>query len=122
MELDDEAKKVDRAKRFGADEALLVKGLDSALPERKPKRGREGGGDGERGAKRQGTDGRQGGQGGRGRERRGGGGGGGDRGNRGDNRRGDGRQSGGAPKRSGNILTDPNEKAKAEARAKRFGA
>jgi SAP domain-containing ribonucleoprotein len=38
---DEEKKKLERAKKFGADNALVVKGLDDALPERRAKRGRE---------------------------------------------------------------------------------
>ncbi|KAK6077320.1 sap domain-containing protein [Seiridium cupressi] len=119
-ENEEEKKKAERAQRFGAEEpaVAVVKGLDSALPERRErKRGREGAGGGEqRDAKRQSTDGRRGGAapGGRGRgrdRRRQGGAGAG---------RAEGKPSGGAQKAS--ILTDPTEKAKAEARAKRFGA
>lgn len=118
-ENDEEKRKAERAKRFGADQSTLTSGLDSALPEkRRPKRGHEGGGDGgdggERNAKRQ--------QGGGGRHR--------------GNRRGRGGRSGGPPGRHGGqgggrrdgrpqgkpVLADPSEKAKAEARAKRFGA
>ena len=92
---DDEAKKLaDRAKKFGLDSTeKVVGGLDSALPERRQKRGRE---DREAGrsAKRQTPD----------------------------------RRTEPAPKTSGAskmrkptaILDDPTEKAKAEARAKRF--
>ncbi|PFH60211.1 hypothetical protein XA68_11307 [Ophiocordyceps unilateralis] len=41
IEEDDEYKKrADRAKRFGVDENIIASGLDSALPERAPKRGR----------------------------------------------------------------------------------
>ncbi|OHE91796.1 SAP domain-containing protein [Colletotrichum orchidophilum] len=107
---DEEAKKkADRAKKFGV-EVGSVAGLDSALPERRPKRGRPERTDEQPGrdAKRQSTDGR--GPRGRGRNnrtgrpggRQGGGGGGGDR----DNRR--------------SAAIDPAEKARLEARAKRF--
>ncbi|KAL1870899.1 hypothetical protein Daus18300_004988 [Diaporthe australafricana] len=104
----EEAKKLERAQKFGSDTAAVVKGLDAALPERRPKRGREQGDQAEGGGKRQSLDRRNGGQnksrgGRRGRPNRheGGGGGGGGSG--------------------GKILADPSEKAKAEARAKRFG-
>ncbi|KAI1102516.1 hypothetical protein F4804DRAFT_262569 [Jackrogersella minutella] len=115
---DEDKKKAERASRFGVDDSSLTQGLDAALPEKRaPKRGREGGnaeGERERGAKRQNPGGRN--RGGKGRFRQGGG----------------GRQSGpprregregkptGAKGRSG-VFNDPTEKAKAEARAKRFG-
>ncbi|KAI0525458.1 hypothetical protein F5B22DRAFT_342576 [Xylaria bambusicola] len=113
---DEEAKKkAERAKRFGVDQSTIVSGLDSALPEkreRERKRGREGASnanaDGERGAKRQ--------QNAPGRHR-----GGRDNRNRG-GRRGDrdsSRKDGGGKPRG--VLNDPAERAKAEARAKRFG-
>jgi SAP domain-containing ribonucleoprotein len=93
---DDEAKKLaERAKKFGVDsKETVVKGLDSALPERRQKRGREDR-EGGRSAKRQTPD----------------------------------RRTEAAPrpaaatmakKPMGRILDDPAEKAKAEARAKRF--
>lgn len=89
---DEEKKKLERAKKFGLDaNTEVVKGLDSALPERRPKRGREEK-QGGRSAKRQTPD----------------------------------RRTGPAPKVAaakkpvGRITDDPNEKAKAEARAKRF--
>ncbi|KAI3321923.1 hypothetical protein HD806DRAFT_150540 [Xylariaceae sp. AK1471] len=120
---DEEAKKkAERAARFGvdADETSLPSGLDAALPEkRERKRGREGASnaDGERGAKRQQNNhGRR--RGGRDHRGRGGRQGGGDRGDRGD--RGASRKEGGGGKPAA-ILNDPNERAKAEARAKRFG-
>lgn len=52
---DEDKKKTERAERFGVDDSSLVKGLDAALPEKRPsKRGREGGNaEVERGAKRQ---------------------------------------------------------------------
>lgn len=95
--VDDEAKRLaERAKKFGLEQDdTLVKGLDSALPERRPKRGREGKDDkqGGRNPKRQTPD----------------------------------RRTGPAPKAapeakkaSGRVVDDPTEKAKAEARAKRF--
>ncbi|KAH8665089.1 hypothetical protein BGZ60DRAFT_379042 [Tricladium varicosporioides] len=94
--VDDEAKRLaERAKKFGVEQDnTLVKGLDSALPERRPKRGREGKEDKQgRNPKRQTPD----------------------------------RRTGPAPKAapaakkaSGRVVDDPTEKAKAEARAKRF--
>lgn len=106
----------------------MVSGLDSALPEkRERKRGREGPSgtntDGERNAKRQQQNGpgrRRGGRDHRGRggrqggsdrnpPRKEGGGGGG----------GSGSGSAGKPRR---VLDDPSERAKADARSKRFGA
>ncbi|KAI0884236.1 uncharacterized protein GGS22DRAFT_20924 [Annulohypoxylon maeteangense] len=120
VEDEEDKKKTARTERFGVDSSSLAKGLDSALPEKRaPKRGREGGNgnananiEGERGAKRQNPGGRHR---GKGRFRHGGG--------------GSGRQ-GGPPRKEGNstaprgrsgIMNDPTEKAKAEARAKRFG-
>lgn len=110
IEEDEDAKKrADRAKRFGLDEKELATTLDSALPERSRKRGRDRTteGEGNRPGKRQSMDRRNGGSG----RRRG-------RGGR------DGGRDGGARKektstRSG-ILDDPAEKAKAEKRAARF--
>ncbi|CAN8095192.1 unnamed protein product [Discula destructiva] len=111
----DEAKKAERAQRFGVEASAVPKGLDEALPERRPKRGREGGDDRQGGNKRRNPDSRNDGrgrnnqsQGGRGRGR-GRGGRDGDRPRGGDS----------APSRS--ILSDPQEKAKAEGRAARFG-
>ncbi|KAI0443923.1 hypothetical protein F4803DRAFT_289214 [Xylaria telfairii] len=119
-DVDEEAKKkAERAQRFGADQPSLVSGLDSALPEkRERKRGREGApntnADGERGAKRQQNGpGRR--RGGRDNRTRGGRQGGGDRG---PPRKEGGGSSGARPRR---IVDDPSERAKAEARAKRFG-
>ncbi|KAI0848563.1 hypothetical protein F5Y00DRAFT_82674 [Daldinia vernicosa] len=112
VENDEDKKKTERAERFGVDESSLVKGLDAALPEKRPsKRGREGGGnaEGERGAKRQNPGGQQR---GKGRFRHGRGG----RPNNGPRKEG---RPTGAKGKSG-ILNDPSEKAKAEARAKRF--
>ncbi|KAF4960993.1 hypothetical protein FGADI_643 [Fusarium gaditjirri] len=110
IEEDEDAKKrADRAKRFGLDEKELATTLDSALPERSRKRGRDRTTEGEanRPGKRQSLDRRNGGGG----RRRG-------RGGR------DGGRDGGPRKektstRSG-ILDDPAEKAKAEKRAARF--
>ncbi|KAI9803703.1 MAG: hypothetical protein M1833_000615 [Piccolia ochrophora] len=101
--------------------ADAVRGLDQALPERGPrKRGRDnaedaGGGRGKRrfdGGGRRGR-GRGGGGGGARRDERAGGGGG--------RRDGGGGGGGGGGVRSGRITDDPAEKAKAEARAKKFG-
>ncbi|KAF2971919.1 hypothetical protein GQX73_g1683 [Xylaria multiplex] len=120
---DEEAKKKnERAQRFGVDQTSLVSGLDSALPEkRERKRGREGASntnaDGERSAKRQHNDqGRR--RGGRDNRNRGGRHGGNDRGSSRKEGGGGGGGGGGKPRR---ILDDPSERAKAEARAKRFG-
>ncbi|KAJ4263131.1 hypothetical protein NW762_006753 [Fusarium torreyae] len=106
---DDSIKRADRAKRFGLDEKELSSTLDSALPERSRKRGRDRNteGEGSRQSKRQSLDRRNGGGG----RRRG-------RGGR-DGR--DGPRKEGAATRSG-ILEDPAEKAKAEKRAARFAA
>ncbi|KAI1745961.1 hypothetical protein F4680DRAFT_399811 [Xylaria scruposa] len=116
---DEEAKKkAERAARFGVDDdqSSLVSGLDSALPEkRERKRGREGANaDGERGAKRQqNVQGRR--RGGRDNRSRGGRHGGG--GDRGPSRK----EVGGGGAKPRRILDDPSERAKADARAKRFG-
>ena len=95
---DDEAKRLaERAKKFGLEsKEAVVKGLDSALPERKQKRGREDK-QGGRSAKRQTPDRRT---------------------------EASKANTAGAPtkKPAGRILDDPAEKAKAEARAKRFQA
>lgn len=93
---DDEAKKLAaRAKKFGLDTAeAVVGGLDAALPERRQKRGREDK-QGGRNAKRQTPD----------------------------RRTGPGSKPAAAPKTPPKAITDdPAEKARAEARAKRFGA
>jgi len=91
-------KKLERAKKFGLDTTEdVVKGLDDALPDRRAKRGREGKDDGRggRNAKRQTPD-----------------------------RRTEAPKGKPAvvakPKPIGRITDDPSEKAKAEARAKRF--
>ncbi|KAF4451869.1 sap protein [Fusarium austroafricanum] len=108
IEEDEDAKKrADRAKRFGLDEKELATTLDSALPERSRKRGRERNTESEasRPSKRQSLDRRNGG----GRRRGRGGRGGRDGGSRKENTA---TQSG--------ILNDPAEKAKAEKRAARF--
>ncbi|SPJ70498.1 uncharacterized protein FTOL_00226 [Fusarium torulosum] len=116
IEEDDDAKKrADRASRFGIDEKELATTLDSALPERTRKRGRERNteGEGNRTNKRQSLDRRNGG----GRRR---GGRGGRDGGRDGNREG-GRENG--PRKEtakSGILNDPTEKAKAEKRAARF--
>jgi len=97
---EDEKKKLERAKKFGTDKEVVVKGLDDALPERRAKRGREGEKNAGRAAKRQTPD----------------------------------RRTEAAPakpatakaasapakKPTGKVTDDPVEKAKAEARAKRF--
>lgn len=88
-------KKEERAKKFGLDaNQTVVKGLDTALPERRPKRGREGK-QGGRDQKRPTPD-----------------------------RRTEpaAKPAATAKKPLGKILDDPVEKAKAEARAKRFAA
>ncbi|KAJ0348636.1 hypothetical protein COL154_012406 [Colletotrichum chrysophilum] len=106
---DDAKKKAERAKRFGADaDAANTSALDSALPERRPKRGRPERSDEQPGrdSKRQSTDGRG---------RRGG------RGNR-HGRQGGGRQGGGSVEKQRSAAADPAEKARMEARAKRFAA
>lgn len=111
IEDDEDAKKrADRAKRFGLDEKELATTLDSALPERSRKRGRDRNTEteGAQPGKRQSMD-RRNGPGGR---RRGG------RGGRDGGRDGGSRKEGAAT-RSG-ILDDPTEKAKAEKRAARF--
>jgi len=92
---DEETQKLEeRAKKFGTGEPA-VKGLDEALPERRQKRGREGGGQGGRSAKRQTPDRRT------------------------EARPVPGKENG-QKKGLGKILDDPSEAAKAEARAKRF--
>ncbi|KAI1166337.1 hypothetical protein F5B18DRAFT_667685 [Nemania serpens] len=123
---EDAKKKADRAQRFGVDQAGLVSGLDSALPEkRERKRGREGApnasADGERGPKRQqqqhnGPARRRG---GRDNRSRGGRQGGSDRGP--PRKEGGGGGGGGSSGRPRRVVDDPSERAKAEARAKRFG-
>jgi SAP domain-containing ribonucleoprotein len=96
---------LDRAKKFGIDKEVVVKGLDDALPERRAKRGREGDKNAGRAAKRQTPD-----------------------------RRTEAAPAKAAPAKAapakaasapgkraaGKITDDPVEKAKAEARAKRF--
>ncbi|KAF4979449.1 hypothetical protein FZEAL_4353 [Fusarium zealandicum] len=104
LEEDDDAlKRADRAKRFGLDEKEIASTLDSALPERARKRGRDRAeGEGNRPGKRQSLDrrsernGRRRGRGGR-----------------------DGPRRDGPATRSG-FMDDPAEKAKAEKRAARF--
>lgn len=116
VEDDDERKKADRAKRFGIDNSALAKSLDSALPDRPLKRGRAREDDGGDSNKRQGNNPSNGNRRG---DRRHGRGRGGRNNNRGDNNRGG---SGGGRSQGSSILADPSEKAKAEARAKRFGS
>lgn len=111
---DAEKKKAERAARFGLDAADISKTLDSALPERRPKRGRGEGEQGGRDNKRQTTGGGGGGRNG-GRHR------GGNRGGRAQGGRQQGGGGGGAPKKQAAPI-DPAEKAKQEARAKRFAA
>ncbi|KAL1882686.1 hypothetical protein VTK73DRAFT_1598 [Phialemonium thermophilum] len=122
----DEVKLANRAARFGIDRAALERSLDSALPERR-KRERE------RGAAAGGGDKDD-----EDRRKRRSGAGGGALGGQGRNRpqqqqqqggRGRGRPDGGVrkppqshPRPAGSILDDPTERAKAEARAKRFAA
>ncbi|RDA90594.1 hypothetical protein CP533_6938 [Ophiocordyceps camponoti-saundersi (nom. inval.)] len=100
IEEDDEFKKrADRAKRFGIDENAIASSLDSALPDRIPKRGRgrEADGDNGRSGKRQNVQ---------------------------NNQRRVTRQSrnNGAARNAGSVLDDPVEKAKAAKRAARFAA
>ncbi|KAJ2902307.1 hypothetical protein MKZ38_000697 [Zalerion maritima] len=116
----EEMKKAKRAEKFGIDSASLAKGLDSALPERPTKRGRGGqgaGDDNSRPAKRATPDRRGPGGGGRGFHGRG-------RGGFRDTRGGGNRRDGGVRRAGGGerigIMNDPSEKARAEARAKRF--
>ncbi|KAF5017799.1 hypothetical protein F66182_10250 [Fusarium sp. NRRL 66182] len=111
IEEDDDAKRrADRAKRFGLDEKELATSLDSALPERSRKRGRERNteGEGNRPGKRQSLD-----------RRNGSGSGGRRRGRGGRDAPRDGPRKEGAATRS-SVLNDPTEKAKAEKRAARF--
>ncbi|EXV03219.1 SAP domain protein [Metarhizium robertsii] len=97
IEEDEDAKRrADRAKRFGLDQNELSSSLDSALPERRLKRGRGRDGD-NRPAKRQSLDGR-------GRPGRG------------------PRQGGNKERGERAVLDDAVEKAKAEKRAARFAA
>ncbi|KIE00774.1 DNA-binding SAP, partial [Metarhizium majus ARSEF 297] len=97
IEEDEDAKKrADRAKRFGLDPKELSSSLDSALPERRLKRGRGRDGD-NRPAKRQSLDGR-------GRPGRG------------------PRQGGNKERGERAVLDDAAERAKAEKRAARFAA
>ncbi|KAJ4856461.1 SAP domain-containing protein [Trichoderma breve] len=111
-ELDDETKKLaERAKRFGVDDSELATGLDSALPERPLKRGRDRKeGDGNRPGKRRNQDRRE--QQPSGNERRSG---------RNKGNQNQGGKGSGKPKFS-SIIEDPAEKAKAEKRAARFAA
>ncbi|KAI0157390.1 hypothetical protein GGR57DRAFT_461750 [Xylariaceae sp. FL1272] len=117
QETDEEAKKkAERAARFGTEaDTSVVSGLDSALPEkRERKRGREGNTEGgDRGVKRQQNGERRQGGGGRFRGR------GGRRGN--DRGASAPRREGGGNEKPRRVLDDPSERAKAEARAKRFG-
>ena len=107
---DEAAKKAERAKRFGLDQASLAKSLDSALPERSLKR--RGQNDESGGRKRQDRHGNSNANNNATNNRRG-------RGRQG--RTGGGKNGGAAPKTGASLMDDPTEKAKAEARAKRFG-
>lgn len=109
-EEDDQAKLLERAKKFGTDAAPTgPRGLNEALPERRPKRGREAGDEGTRGNnKRRG----RGGRGDRSQGRRGGGGGGGER-------RGNDSAKNNAGG-SGGSWMNSDDKAKADARKARF--
>ncbi|KAI9646017.1 hypothetical protein NHQ30_005455 [Ciborinia camelliae] len=96
-ENEEAAKLAERAKKFGLDNSKIVEGLDSALPERRPKRAREDNRQGGRNAKRQTPDNRRSQPGPKHTQRPG-------------------------PKKAtgGRVTDNPEEKAKAEARAKRF--
>ncbi|TGO86158.1 hypothetical protein BPOR_0329g00050 [Botrytis porri] len=95
---DDEAAKLaERAKKFGLDNSKIVEGLDSALPERRQKRAREDGRQGGRNSKRPTPDSRRPQQGPR-----------------------NAQKSSPKPPAAGRVTDNPAEKAKAEARAKRF--
>ncbi|KAJ4414397.1 hypothetical protein N0V82_007958 [Gnomoniopsis sp. IMI 355080] len=111
----DESKKVERAQRFGIEASAVPKGLDEALPERRPKRGRDGD-DGQGDKKRRSLDPRNG---GRGRQNQNNKGRAGRAGGDGGRAQRQGASGGGAPQKS--ILDDPEERAKAERRAARFG-
>lgn len=105
-EEDEAAKLLERAKKFGTDTpAAAPRGLNEALPERRPKRGRETGDEGRRG------DSKRRGRGGRFQGRRGGGGGGGER-----------RGNDAAKSNAGGSGTwmSAEDKARAEARKARF--
>lgn len=118
---EDAKKKADRAKRFGVDAGDLASGLDAALPERKPKRGRGGEGDQDnRESKRQTTGGRDGRESRDSRDSRRGRG---FRGGRG-RQQGAGRpgRQGGRRQEGGGAVVDQAEKARMDARAKRFAA
>ncbi|PHH54758.1 hypothetical protein CFIMG_007785RA00001 [Ceratocystis fimbriata CBS 114723] len=113
--IDDEEvlKRTERATRFGVEESHITKMLDEALPERQSrKRGRENGNGGAN--KRQSMDRR-----GHNDRRNRYGGQRNHNNNRGGNRQGG--NGGGQSKRPG-VLDDPSERAKAEARAKRFSS
>ena len=97
---EEEKKKLERAKKFGTDaKEAVVKGLNAALPERRPKRAREDSKQGGRNAKRQTPD-----------------------------RRTEAKPNGGVAGGKSNksavkrVIDDSAEKAKAEARAERFKA
>ncbi|OJD36944.1 sap domain-containing protein [Diplodia corticola] len=104
---DEAAKLLERAQKFGTEAAASgPRGLNEALPERRPKRGRDAGDEGTRGNNK-----RRGGRGGRFQGRRGGGGGGERRGNEGAKS-----NAGGG---SGTWMSS-EDKARAEARKARF--
>ncbi|KAF3357020.1 Putative leucine aminopeptidase 1 [Verticillium dahliae VDG1] len=109
-------KKAERAARFGADSNDIASSLDAALPERRPKRGR-GEGDQQQGgqdAKRQNA--ANGGRRGRGRQQ------GQREQQQGGRRQPPPRENAGRKQGGGGRVIDPAEKAKLEARAKRFAA
>jgi SAP domain-containing ribonucleoprotein len=100
---DEEKKKAERAQKFGLDAPLNVKGLDEALPERR-KRGRDASDrQGGRGPKRQTPDRRT-------------------EAPSKNSAKPQARPPIPAQKPLGKISDDPSEKAKAEARAKRFAS
>ncbi|KAF1834460.1 hypothetical protein BDW02DRAFT_330544 [Decorospora gaudefroyi] len=112
IEDDEGLKLLERAKKFG--EVGPPKGLDEALPERRQKRGREGGDDAASNKRRDG--GRAGNRGGRGgRDRR-------DNRTRDgrDNRRGENRTGGGGGSSGGNSWMSEKDRAAADARRAKF--
>lgn len=94
---EDDAKLAERVKKFGVvDSSKIVERLDSALPERRPKRARDDSRQGGRDSKRQTPNSRR-------------------------SQPGPKHNQKSGPKPAGGRVTDnPEEKAKAEARAKRF--
>ena len=119
---------LERAKKFGTvqNADVVVKGLDTALPDKKerPKRGREGADGGDRGGKRprEGGAGKSAGGNDTRERRRGRRGQGGNNNDRRGNSNGVLAVRGGGPGTKKSVLDDPTERAKAEARAKKFGA